>query len=90
MTPCANLLKTDIEAAGRSTWSVAKAARINVSRLSEVLSGKRRLSPATAVAVGRVLGLDPRRWLHVLVEEDLAAVQAAEVRAAVVGECTLG
>jgi addiction module HigA family antidote len=51
--------------------AAAKATGIPQSRLSEILAGRRAISPDTAARLGRYFRVDPRNWLNLQVAYDL-------------------
>jgi addiction module HigA family antidote len=51
--------------------AAAKATGIPQSRLSEILAGRRSISPDTAARLGRYFRVDPRNWLNLQVAYDL-------------------
>lgn len=56
---------------GITQLAAAKATGIPQSRLSAILSGKRAITTATAVRLGRFFGVDPRNWLNLQAAYDL-------------------
>jgi addiction module HigA family antidote len=51
--------------------AAAKATGIPQSRLSEILAGRRSITPDTAARLGRYFRVDPRNWLYLQVAFDL-------------------
>lgn len=51
--------------------AAAKATGIPQSRLSEILAGRRSITPDTAARLGRYFRVDPRNWLNLQVAFDL-------------------
>jgi addiction module HigA family antidote len=51
--------------------AASKATGIPQSRLSEILAGRRAISPDTAARLGRYFRVDPRSWLNLQVTFDL-------------------
>ena len=66
------ILRTDFfEAMSITQLAAAKATGIPQSRLSEILAGRRAISPDTAARLGRYFRVDPRNWLNLQVAYDL-------------------
>jgi len=51
--------------------AAAKATGIPQSRLSQILAGRRSITPDTAARLGRYSRVDPRNWLNMQVAFDL-------------------
>lgn len=56
--------------------AAAKATGIPQSRLSEILAGRRSITPDTAARLGRYFSVDPRNWLNLQVDYDLWLVES--------------
>jgi addiction module HigA family antidote len=69
------MLKEELEARQMSGNALALALRINSGRVSEILNGKRGISPDTAMRLGRFFGNDPQFWLSLQSAHDLAVAQ---------------
>ena len=66
------ILRTEFfEAMSITQFAAAKATGIPQSRLSEILAGRRAISPDTAARLGRYFRVDPRNWLNLQVAYDL-------------------
>ena len=66
------ILRTEFfEAMSITQLAAAKATGIPQSRLSEILAGRRAISPDTAARLGRYFRVDPRNWLNLQVAYDL-------------------
>jgi addiction module HigA family antidote len=66
------ILRTELfEAMSITQLAAAKATGIPQSRLSEILAGRRAISPDTAARLGRYFRVDPRNWLNLQVAYDL-------------------
>jgi addiction module HigA family antidote len=59
------------EPLGITQLAASKATGIPQSRLSEILAGRRAISPDTAARLGRYFRVDPRNWLNLQVAFDL-------------------
>ena len=66
------ILKEELEARKVSGNTLALALRINSGRVSEILSGKRGISPDTALRLGRYFGNDAHFWMSLQTNYDLA------------------
>ncbi|MDO8545694.1 MAG: HigA family addiction module antitoxin [Opitutaceae bacterium] len=60
--------------------AAAKATGIPQSRLSEILAGRRSITPDTAARLGRYFRVDPRNWLNLQVAFDLWTLEQASGR----------
>lgn len=67
-----SILKEELESRHLSGNALALALRINSGRVSEILNGKRGISPDTALRLGRFFGNDPQFWLGLQSAFDLA------------------
>lgn len=54
-----------------SAARLARDAAIPESRVSNILSGKRRITPETAIALGAFFSVEPEFWLNLQSEYDL-------------------
>jgi addiction module HigA family antidote len=80
------LLRREIEARGLSANALALALRTPSGRITDILNGKRGISPETAMRLGRYFGNSARFWLNLqtayelaLAERELSEKIAAEV-----------
>lgn len=80
------ILKRELTARDLSANRLALAPRVPSGRLTEILNGKRGISPDTALRLGRYFGNSSRFWLNLqtsyelaIAERDLGAQIAAEV-----------
>ena len=55
--------------------AAAKATSIPQSRLSDILAGRRSITPDTAARLGRYFRVDPRNWLNLQVAYDLWKIE---------------
>jgi addiction module HigA family antidote len=83
------ILRDELEARGLSANALALKLRVPANRLTEILNGKRGVSPETALRLSRCLGPSAAFWLGLQCQYDLARAQArvgarilAEVEAA--------
>lgn len=80
------ILKRELMARDLSANRLALALRVPSGRLTEILNGKRGISPDTALRLGRYFGNSSRFWLNLqtsyelaIAERKLGAQIAAEV-----------
>jgi addiction module HigA family antidote len=83
------ILRDELEARGLSANALALKLRVPANRLTEILNGKRGISPETALRLSRCLGPSAAFWLGLQSQFELAQAQArvgakilAEVEAA--------
>ena len=97
--PGAILLKAFIEPQGHGFQAkAARAMGMSTIRFNQILSGKRSLTPESAVLIGELTHTSPIMWLHMQADHDLwhalhafasasTAVHASIRRVATVFEC---
>jgi addiction module HigA family antidote len=80
------ILKRELEARAMSANRLALALRLPSGRITDILNGKRGVSPDTALRLGRFFGNSPRFWLNLqtayelaLAEREIGSRVAAEV-----------
>jgi addiction module HigA family antidote len=80
------VLRREIEARGLSANALALALRTPSGRITDILNGKRGISPETAMRLGRYFGNSARFWLNLqmayelaVAERDLGALITVEV-----------
>jgi antitoxin HigA-1 len=66
-----------LETIGMSAHALAQALRIPSTRLYEILAGRRRVSPETALRLARHLGTSAEVWLGLQADYDLEVARAA-------------
>jgi addiction module HigA family antidote len=66
------VLKRELAARGLSANGLALALRTPANRITEILNGKRGVSPETALRLGRYFGNSARFWLNLQTAYDLA------------------
>lgn len=81
------ILKRELQARDLSANKLALALRSPSGRITDILNGKRGISPDTALRLGRFFGNSPRFWLNLqtayelaLAERELGARIASEVK----------
>lgn len=89
MTPVhpGRILKRELQLRELSANKLALALRSPSGRITDILNGKRGISPDTALRLGRYFGNSPRFWLNLqtayelaLAERELGAQIASEVK----------
>ena len=70
------ILKREIEARGLSANALAIALRTPSGRVTDILNGKRGLSPETAMRLARYFGNSARFWLNLQTAYELAVAEA--------------
>lgn len=67
------ILRTEfLEPLDISAYRLAQATGLSQTKISEILRGSRRITPATALRLSRALGLSERFWLNIQNDFDLA------------------
>lgn len=56
---------------GISQYRLAQAIGVPPRRINEIVHGKRRITPETAVRMSKALGLSERYWLNVQADYDI-------------------
>ena len=81
------ILKRELDARDLSANRLAIALRLPSGRITDILNGKRGVSPDTALRLGRYFGNSARFWLNLqtayelaLAERELGARIASEVK----------
>ena len=70
------ILKDEIEARGLSANALAIALRTPSGRITDILNGKRGISPETAMRLARYFGNSARFWLNLQTAYELAVAEA--------------
>jgi addiction module HigA family antidote len=70
------VLKREIEARRLSANALAIALRTPSGRITDILNGKRGLSPETAMRLARYFGNSARFWLNLQTDYELAVAEA--------------
>ncbi len=83
------ILKRELDARGLSANRLAIALRVPSGRITDILNGKRGITPETALRLARCFDTSAEFWVNLQAHYDLAKVQnergaaiAAEVRKA--------
>ena len=69
------LLKRELEARGLSANRLALDLGVPSGRITDILSGRRGISPDTAVRLGRYFGNRAQFWLDLQSQYDIALVE---------------
>lgn len=82
------ILKRELAARELSANRLALELKVPSGRITDILNGKRGISPETALRLARFIGNSPRFWLNLQVAYELAVTErqdgariAEEVRA---------
>jgi addiction module HigA family antidote len=70
------ILKDEIDARSLSANALALALRTPSGRITDILNGKRGVSPETALRLGRYFGNSARFWLNLQTVYELAVAEA--------------
>lgn len=66
------ILRTEfLEPLDISAYRLAQATGLSQTKISEILRGSRRITPATALRLSRALSLSERFWLNIQNDFDL-------------------
>ncbi len=79
------ILKRELAARELSANRLALALRLPSSRITDILNGKRGISPETALRLGRFFGNNPRFWINLQAAYELAMAER-EIGARVASE----
>jgi addiction module HigA family antidote len=69
------VLKRELTARDLSANRLALALRLPSGRITDVLNGKRGISPDTALRLGRYFGNSPRFWLNLQTAYELSLAE---------------
>ena len=90
MTPVhpGRILKRELAARAMAANRLALELKVPSGRITDILNGKRGISPETALRLARFIGNSPRFWLNLQIAYELAVAEredgariAEEVRA---------
>jgi addiction module HigA family antidote len=68
-------LKRELEARALAANKLAISLRLPSSRITEIINGKRGISPDTALRLGRYFGNSPRFWFNLQAAYELAVAE---------------
>ena len=71
------LLAEDLQDLGVSISHAARALRVPVNRITEIVSGKRGITADTALRLARYFGTSAQYWLNLQTRYDLQVAQDA-------------
>jgi addiction module HigA family antidote len=80
------VLREELTARSLTAHALALKLRVPANRLTEILNGKRGISPDTALRLSRFLGPSAAFWMHLQSQYDLASTEkrsGAKIRAEV-------
>ncbi len=66
------ILRRELEARKLSANALARALRVPSGRIVDILNGKRAISAETALRLGRYFGNNPKFWVNLQAQYDLA------------------
>jgi antitoxin HigA-1 len=69
------ILKRELTVRELSANRLALSLRLPSGRITEILNGKRGISPETALRLGRYFGNSPRFWLNLQTSYELAIAE---------------
>jgi antitoxin HigA-1 len=69
------ILKRELAAREMSANRLALSLRLPSGRITDILNGKRGISPETALRLGRFFGNSPRFWLNLQMAFELAVAE---------------
>ncbi len=81
------VLARELATRGLSANRLALELKVPSGRITDILNGKRGVSPETALRLGRFIGNSPRFWLNLQTAYELANAER-EVGARVAAEVT--
>lgn len=71
ITPGEILLTEFLEPLGITQYRLAQATGVAQTRISQIVRGKRSITPDTALRLSKVLGVDDRFWINIQTDYDL-------------------
>jgi addiction module HigA family antidote len=71
ITPGEILLTEFLEPLGISQYRLAQATGLPQTRISEIVHGRRRITPGTGLRLSRALGLSERYWIDMQTDYDI-------------------
>jgi len=74
------LLEEYLKPLGVSQNKLARSLRITPKTISEIVLGKRGISPEMSIRLGKFFGQSPRFWLNLQTEYDFRCALRAEKR----------
>jgi addiction module HigA family antidote len=75
------VLKSDLlEPLGMSINKLARELHVPANRLSQIIRGKRGISPDTSLRLARYFGFTPEYWLNMQAQHDLEVIRRQSMR----------
>ena len=71
------ILKRELEARDLSANRLSLALRLPSGRITDILNGKRGISPETALRLGRYFGNSARFWMNLQTNYELSVAEQA-------------
>jgi antitoxin HigA-1 len=71
------ILKRELDARDLSANRLALALRLPSGRITDILNGKRGISPETALRLGRYFGNSARFWMNLQTNYELSVAEQA-------------
>lgn len=76
------ILRLDfLEPMGITPYRLAKDIGVGRMRVSDILNGKRDVTPDTAIRLGRYFGIEPEFWLNLQAHYNLVEARQANLQA---------
>ena len=72
------LLEEFLDPMGLSQRNLADGIRVSYQRVNELVNGRRGITPATALRLGKFFGTTPDLWMNLQLRWDLYHAQEAE------------
>jgi len=69
------ILAMEMKARGLSSLALSLKLRVPANRISEIVKGRRGITPETALRLGRYLGTGAELWSRLQADFDLAAAE---------------
>lgn len=77
ITPGEILAEDFLKPLGISQYRIAKAIGVPPTRIGEIVHGKRRITPDTALKLSKALGLSERYWINIQTDYDIEVEKQA-------------
>ncbi|MGH9610734.1 MAG: HigA family addiction module antitoxin [Bryobacteraceae bacterium] len=74
------ILRDELEERGLSANALARALRVPVNRVTEILNGKRAITADTAHRLARYFGTSAQMWMNLQMDYELDTVDPAKIR----------
>jgi len=78
VTPGEILMEEFLKPLGLTAYRLSKATNLPQTRISEIIHGRRGISPDTALRFGRALGTTAEFWLNLQAFYDLETVRRSD------------